>query len=49
MESGGGAPFFGVERGEELPIWTAWIALTLICLGCLKLLGLKIRGMEVVR
>jgi ABC-2 type transport system permease protein len=49
MESGGGAPFFGVERGEDLPIWTACIALTLICLGCLKLLAVKIRGMEVVR
>jgi len=47
LESSGGAVFFGVQRGEELPVWTAWTGLLVLCAICLRLLGKKIRGVEV--
>ncbi len=49
MKRGAGAVFFRVQRGEEIPIWTAWAALVGLCLICLYLLSRKIRGMEVVQ
>ena len=45
----GGAVFFGVERGEELPIWMCWAVLAAMCAVCVRLLDVKIRGVEVVR
>lgn len=44
-----GAVFFRVPAGEELPVWTCWTALGLLCLICLYMLARKIRGAEVVR
>jgi hypothetical protein len=44
-----GAVFFRVPVGEELPLWTCWTALGLLCLVCLYMLARKIRGVEVVR
>jgi hypothetical protein len=35
--------------GEELPLWTCWMALGALCLICLYMLARKIRGAEVVR
>ncbi len=49
MRRGNGAVFFRVYPGEQIPIWTCWAALIGICLGCLELLGRKIRGVEVAR
>jgi len=45
----GGAPFFAVNQGEELPLAWSWITLSLLCLVCFYMLARKIRGMEVVR
>lgn len=47
VELGAGATFFRVQPGETLPIWAVWGALIALCLICLRLLGKKIRGMEV--
>ena len=44
-----GAAFFRVLAGEELPRWTCWMALGVLCLICLYMLARKIRGAEVVR
>ena len=44
-----GAVFFRVPVGEELPLWTCWTALGVLCLVCLYMLARKIRGAEVVR
>ena len=33
-----------VAPGETMPAWACWLSLTLICLGCLELLAIKIRG-----
>jgi ABC-2 type transport system permease protein len=44
-----GAVFFRVPAGEELPLWTCWLALAVLCLICLYMLARKIRGAEVVR
>ncbi|MEO8661398.1 MAG: hypothetical protein ABI693_23210 [Bryobacteraceae bacterium] len=49
LESGSGAVFFRIARGEEIPVWMCWVSLGLICLFCLWLLGRKIRGVEVSR
>jgi ABC-2 type transport system permease protein len=45
----GGAVFFGVPQGEELPLWWSWAGLAAVCGICLYMLARKIRGMEVVR
>jgi len=44
-----GAVFFRVVQGEQLPLWTAWMALIALAFICLYMLGRKIRGAEVVR
>jgi len=44
-----GAAFFRVQQGEELPLWTCWMALGGLSLVCLYMLARKIRGAEVVR
>jgi ABC-2 type transport system permease protein len=44
-----GAVFFRVVDGEQLPLWTCWMALGVLCLICLYMLARKIRGAEVVR
>jgi ABC-2 type transport system permease protein len=44
-----GAVFFRAQQGEQLPLWTAWMALAVLALLCLYMLGRKIRGAEVVR
>ena len=44
-----GAAFFRVPMGEELPLWTCWMALLALSLICLYMLAKKIRGAEVVR
>ena len=44
-----GAVFFRVVDGEQLPLWTCWMALGVLCLLCLYMLARKIRGAEVVR
>jgi ABC-2 type transport system permease protein len=44
-----GAVFFRAQQGEQLPLWTAWMALAMLALLCLYMLGRKIRGAEVVR
>jgi ABC-2 type transport system permease protein len=44
-----GAVFFRVIQGEQLPLWTAWMALFVLALICLYMLTRKIRGAEVVR
>jgi len=49
VEGGGGAVFFRVMAGEEIPLWCCWAALVALCLACLYLLQRKIRGAEVVR
>ena len=46
---GSGAVFFRLAVGEQLPIWTCWMALLGICGLCLYLLWLKIRGVEEVK
>jgi hypothetical protein len=38
-----------MPQGEELPLWSCWTALAVLCLVCLYMLTRKIRGMEVVR
>ncbi|HLY16549.1 MAG TPA: ABC transporter permease subunit [Bryobacteraceae bacterium] len=48
MHRGSGAFFFRVHGGD-VPTWCCWMALVLICAGCLYLLSHKIRGAEVVR
>jgi ABC-2 type transport system permease protein len=45
----GGAVFFRVPAGQELPIWCSWAGLFGLCGICLYMLAKKIRGMEVVR
>ena len=47
--STGGAVFFGVPQGEELPLWWSWAGLALLSFICLYMLARRIRGMEVVR
>src|SRR5579863_2341759 len=42
----GGAPFFGVPQGEELPLGWSCAGLAALCLVCLYMLARKIRGME---
>jgi ABC-2 type transport system permease protein len=49
VRRGPGAVFFRVRAGEEIPLWTAWVALGLVCAFCGWLLNRKIRGVEVVR
>jgi ABC-2 type transport system permease protein len=49
VEGGGGAVFFRVPQGEEIPIWCCWIALMVMTGICLYMLHRKIRGAEVVR
>jgi ABC-2 type transport system permease protein len=44
-----GAVFFRAEQGEQLPLWTAWLALIALAFICLYMLARKIRGAEVVR
>jgi ABC-2 type transport system permease protein len=44
-----GAVFFRVMQGEQLPLWSAWMALGVLSLICLYMLSRKIRGAEVVR
>jgi ABC-2 type transport system permease protein len=44
-----GGVFFRMPQGEELPLWSCWTALAVLCLVCLYMLTRKIRGMEVVR
>jgi ABC-2 type transport system permease protein len=44
-----GAVFFRATAGEELPLWTCWMALAALSLICLYMLARKIRGAEVVR
>jgi ABC-2 type transport system permease protein len=45
----GGAVFFGVPQGEELPLWWSCAGLVVLCLICLYMLARKIRGLEVIR
>ena len=49
MRLGAGAAFFRVARGEEIPVWCAWVSLGAFCGVCLYMLARKIRGVEVVR
>ncbi len=44
-----GAVFFRVPMGEELPLWTCWMALATVCGVFLFMLARKVRGAEVVR
>ncbi len=44
-----GAVFFRATQGEQVPLWTAWMGLAVLCLLCLYMLARKIRGAEVVR
>ena len=46
---GDGAVFFGVPANEEMPVAACVGMLAGLCVVCLYLLGLKIRGAEVVR
>ena len=43
-----GAVFF-TTRGEDIPIWSCWMMLGLLCCFCLLMLNKKIRGVEVVQ
>jgi ABC-2 type transport system permease protein len=43
-----GRGFHGVVVGE-IPVWSAWLALGMVCLVCLGLLSRRIRAYEVVR
>jgi hypothetical protein len=49
MRRGAGALFFRVARGEEIPVWMCWAALSLMCAACLGLLARRVKGVEVVR
>jgi len=49
VEPGNGAVFFGVPATEEISVAACVAMLVAIWLFCLYLLGLKIRGVEVVR
>lgn len=49
LQRGRGAVFFWAPPGEQLPVWTCWMALLGICGLCLYLLSLKIRGVEEVK
>lgn len=40
---------FDIRRGEEYPIWAAWLMLGLICAACVMLLNRRLRAREVVR
>lgn len=44
-----GGFFFRMPDGEELPLWTCWTALAVLCCACLYMLARKIRGAEVIR
>ncbi len=44
-----GAVFFRVPMGEELPMWSCWMALLALSGLCLFMLAKKVRGAEVVR
>ena len=44
-----GGVFFRMPAGEELPLWSCWLSLGVLCLICLYMLARKIRGAEVVR
>jgi ABC-2 type transport system permease protein len=44
-----GAVFFRVVADEQLPLWTCWAMLGVLCLACLYMLARRIRGAEVVR
>ena len=45
----GGAVFFGVPQGDELPLRWSWFGLAALLGVCLYMLARKIRGLEVVR
>lgn len=47
--SGRGALFFRIPSRLQIPEWSAWTMLTLVCGLCLLLLLKRIRGVEVVR
>ena len=49
MHRGAGAVFFRVAPDQTIPAWACLLSLTLISLGCLELLAIKIRGVEVVK
>lgn len=49
MRRGAGGAFFRIRSGWQVPDWSAWLMLALICGGCLYLLAKKIRGAEVVK
>ncbi|MDE3168110.1 MAG: hypothetical protein KGN36_20075 [Acidobacteriota bacterium] len=44
-----GGAFFRMPAGQELPLWSCWMALAVLCAVCLYMLSRKIRGAEVVR
>jgi ABC-2 type transport system permease protein len=44
-----GGVFFRVSQASALPTTVCWVALIVVCLICLKMLAIKVRGAEVVR
>jgi ABC-2 type transport system permease protein len=39
---------FNVRRGDEIPLWTAWVMLGFVCSVCILVLDRKLRAREVV-
>lgn len=39
---------FNVRRGDEVPVWAAWLTLALMCAACVWLLNRRLRAREVV-
>ena len=44
-----GGVFFKIPADEELPLWSCWASLAVLCVICLYMLARKIRGAEVIK
>jgi ABC-2 type transport system permease protein len=44
-----GGVFFRMPAGQEIPLWSCWMALAVLCGACLYMLARKIRGAEVIK
>jgi len=44
-----GGAFFRMPSDEQLPLWSCWLALAVLCGACLYMLARKVRGAEVIK
>ncbi|MGH9627739.1 MAG: hypothetical protein ACRD7E_05280, partial [Bryobacteraceae bacterium] len=40
---------FNVRRGDEVPLWAAWVMLGCVCAACVLLLNRRLKAREVVK